>query len=98
MSEPSTAAEALEEIHSRSCVPSQHDPVCRLLREALADRDSVEAALRSALDLTERNLRLAVQGKPVRDMTENLAENRAAMGRGSWSDLWGIAPNFTAAP
>lgn len=36
--------------------------------------------LRSALLRTERNFRLAVNGKPVRDMDENLAENAAALG------------------
>lgn len=36
-------------------------------------------ALVSALERTERNLRLAVENKPVRDMDENLAENAAAM-------------------
>jgi len=35
-------------------------------------------ALVSALDRTERNFILAVEGKPVRDMAETLAENQAA--------------------
>lgn len=40
------------------------------------------AALRSALERTEANLIAAVNGKPVRDMAENLAENRAALAAG----------------
>ena len=35
-------------------------------------------ALQSALDRTERNLRLSIAGKPVRDLAENYAENDAA--------------------
>ncbi len=35
-------------------------------------------ALESALDRTEQNLLLAINGKPVRDLAENLAENRSA--------------------
>ena len=38
------------------------------------------AALRSALERTEANFRTSVSGKPVRDMTENLAENASALG------------------
>lgn len=37
------------------------------------------AALRSALKRTEDRFRAAVNGQPVRDMTETLAENRAAL-------------------
>jgi hypothetical protein len=37
------------------------------------------AALTSALERTGRNLRLVVDGRPVRDMTENLAENDRAL-------------------
>jgi hypothetical protein len=35
--------------------------------------------LRSALQRTEANFIAAVNGKPVRDMSETLAENRAAL-------------------
>lgn len=38
------------------------------------------AQLRSALERTEANFVAAVNGYPVRDMAENLAENRAALG------------------
>ena len=41
--------------------------------------DQQVAALVSALQRTEANFIAAVNGKPVRDMTENLAENRAAL-------------------
>ena len=40
------------------------------------------AALTSALERTEANFRAAVQSLPVRDMAENLAENRAALASG----------------
>lgn len=33
--EPETVAEALEEVHDHFCLTHMHDPVCRLLREAL---------------------------------------------------------------
>jgi hypothetical protein len=36
-------------------------------------------ALRSALERTEANLLTSINCKPVRDLTENLAENRAAL-------------------
>jgi hypothetical protein len=42
------------------------------------DRGVIDA-LTSALERTQRNFVLAVQGKPVRDMCENLAENAAAL-------------------
>lgn len=42
-------------------------------------RDGVIEALRSALVRTQANFDLAVRGKPVRDMAENLAENFAAL-------------------
>jgi hypothetical protein len=45
------------------------------LIQAARERDQ----LRQALEWTEHNFRLAVQGKPVRDMTENLAFNRAIL-------------------
>lgn len=45
----------------------------------VSTRSSTVVALRSALERTERNLLLAVNGHPVRDMDENLAENRAAL-------------------
>jgi hypothetical protein len=49
---------------------------------AVAETEDLEArvtALTSALERTERNLLLAVQGKPVYDVEETLAENRAAL-------------------
>jgi hypothetical protein len=33
--EPETVAEALEDVHRHFCLTELHDPVCRLLREAL---------------------------------------------------------------
>jgi hypothetical protein len=42
------------------------------------DRGVIDALI-SALERTQRNFVLAVQGKPVRDMCENLAENAAAL-------------------
>lgn len=36
MSEPTTTQEALADVHHRYCVTDAHDPVCRLLREGLA--------------------------------------------------------------
>lgn len=68
-----------------SCTPecaailASHD---KERRRALAERDEAVAKvekLRSALVRTESNFRLAVASKPVRDMAENLAENRAAL-------------------
>jgi hypothetical protein len=44
------------------------------------DRDrALIAQLVSALERTEHNFKLAVAGKPVRDMSENLAENATAL-------------------
>ena len=40
--------------------------------------------MRRALERTERNLRLAVNGQPVRDLAENLAENVAAIRDVRW--------------
>ena len=54
------------------------NPKCEANQEDARDR-GVEAALRSALERTERNLRLAINWKPVRDLAENLAENEAAL-------------------
>jgi hypothetical protein len=44
-----------------------------------AERDEAIGGLASALERTERNFRLAIAGKPVRDMCKNLAENAAAL-------------------
>ena len=62
----------------------EHDPALRLLNaEAEVDRLRAQiAALMSALERTEANFRAAVRGLPVRDMAENLAENRAALASG----------------
>lgn len=49
-----------------------------LLTENAALRAKV-TRLTSALERTQDNLRSAVGGRPVRDMAENLAENRAAL-------------------
>ena len=46
--------------------------------EGLVEDERV-IALKSALRRTEQNFRSAVLGQPVRDMAENLAENRAAL-------------------
>ena len=64
----------------------------RSLGDALQERDEARAevdrlqaqvaALTSALERTEANFRAAVRGLPVRDMAENLAENRAALASG----------------
>jgi hypothetical protein len=58
--------------------------ICRDERDrygrALRDAEAKVAALTSALERTEHNFRSAVNGRPVRDMAENLAENRAVVG------------------
>lgn len=52
--------------------------VARLVRAHAQGRATTIARLLSALERTEHNLSLAIMGKPVRDMCENLAENEAA--------------------
>jgi Ni,Fe-hydrogenase I small subunit len=46
-------------------------------------------ALASALTRTEANFRLAVEGKPVRDMAENLAENASALAAAGYCEPCG---------
>ena len=73
-----------------------------------AGAEEVSEALRSALLRTEANFINAVNGRPVRDMAETLAENRAALaeaGSGRISDKnkkddllktpWQAAPETT---
>lgn len=50
----------------------------RLVATIEQQREQIEK-LSSALERTERNFRLSVAGKPVRDMGENLAENATAI-------------------
>lgn len=50
-----------------------------VVREVHDKHNDTVSALVSALERTEHNFILAVNGKPVRDMAENLAENRAAL-------------------
>jgi hypothetical protein len=63
---------------AREAVPALLADNVRLTRELTSERAKV-AALVSALERTEINFQAAVSGKPVRDMAENLAENRAAL-------------------
>lgn len=52
----------------------------RYLDDEMGDDCAWDDAIVSALERTQRNLLLAINGKPVRDLEENLAENRRALG------------------